>query len=106
MKPLSIRHVQQAVAGKALTAIPADAPLVTAVCTNSKQMEKGSLFIALRGDKHNAHEFLPDAAGGGAIAALVEEPPADVLPNVALIQVPDTRAAIGKLARHVRKQLR
>ncbi|MDB5355643.1 MAG: UDP-N-acetylmuramoyl-tripeptide--D-alanyl-D-alanine ligase [Phycisphaerales bacterium] len=106
MKPLSIRQVQQAVAGKALTAIPADAPLVTAVCTNSKQMEKGSLFIALRGDKHNAHEFLPDAAAGGAIAALVEEPPADVLPNVALIQVPDTRAAMGKLARHVRKQLR
>jgi UDP-N-acetylmuramoyl-tripeptide--D-alanyl-D-alanine ligase len=106
MKPLSIRQVQQTVAGKALTAIPADAPLVTAVCTNSKQMEKGSLFIALRGDKHNAHEFLPDAAAGGAIAALVEEPPADVLPNVALIQVPDTRAAMGKLARHVRKQLR
>ena len=73
MKPLSIRQVQQTVAGKALTAIPADAPLVTAVCTNSKQMDKGSLFIALRGDKHNAHEFLPDAAAGGAIAALVED---------------------------------
>jgi UDP-N-acetylmuramoyl-tripeptide--D-alanyl-D-alanine ligase len=106
MKPLSIRQVLQTVAGKALTALPVDAPHVTAVCTNSRQMEKGSLFIALRGDKHNAHQFLPDAAAGGAIAALVEELPADVLPNVALIQVPDTRAAMGKLARYVRKQLR
>jgi predicted ATP-dependent protease len=35
-------------------------------------MTPGSLFVALRGDRHNAHEFLPDAAAGGAVAALVE----------------------------------
>lgn len=106
MKPLTLRQVRQAVGGKALTAIPEQAPLVTAVCTDTRRMEKGSLFIALRGDRHNAHAFLPDAAAGGAVAAMVETPPADALPNVALIQVPDTREAMGKLATYVRKQLR
>ena len=106
MKPLTIRQVRQVVGGKALSPIAADAPLVTAVCTDTRRMDKGSLFIALRGDHHNAHAFLPQAAAGGAVAALVEEPPAQSLPNVTLIQVPDTKAAMGKLASHCRKQMR
>jgi UDP-N-acetylmuramoyl-tripeptide--D-alanyl-D-alanine ligase len=69
-------------------------------------MEPGSLFIALKGDHFNAHSFLPNAAAGGAIAALVEELPDKTLPNVHLIQVSDTRAALGKLATYVRKQMR
>jgi len=71
MKPLTIRQIRQVVGGKALSPIPADAPLVEAVCTDTRRMDKGSLFIALRGDRHNAHAFLPQAAAGGAVAALV-----------------------------------
>ena len=106
MKPLTIRQVRQVVGGKALSAIAADAPLVEAVCTDTRRMDRGALFIALRGDRHNAHAFLPQAAAGGAVAALVEEPPAVSLPNVTLIQVPDTRLAMGKLASHCRQQMR
>lgn len=106
MKPLSIRQIRQVVGGKALSAIPADAPLVHAVCTDTRRMDKGSLFVALRGDHHNAHAFLPQAAAGGAVAALVESPPANPLPNVILIQVPDTRKAMGTLARYCRKHMR
>lgn len=106
MKPMTIRQVRQAVGGKALSPIAADAPLVEAVCTDTRRMDKGSLFIALRGDNHNAHAFLPQAAGGGAVAALVEEPPAHTLPNVTLIQVPDTRLAMGKLANYCRRHMR
>ena len=106
MKPLSIRQIRQVVGGKALSAIPADAPLVEAVCTDTRRMDKGSLFIALRGDHHNAHAFLPQAAAGGAVAALVEQPPAESLPNVILIQVSDSRAAMGKLAGYCRKHMR
>jgi UDP-N-acetylmuramoyl-tripeptide--D-alanyl-D-alanine ligase len=69
-------------------------------------MEKGSLFIALNGDNHNAHEFLPQAAAGGAVAALVQQPPEKSLPNVLLIEVPDTKAAMGKLANYCRKEMR
>src|SRR6185503_19122194 len=104
MKALTLRQVRIAVSGKALTRIPLDSPLITAVSTDTRRMDKGSLFVALRGDKFNAHDFLPAAAAGGAVAALVESPPPQTLPNVALIQVPDSRAAMGKLATYVRKQ--
>jgi UDP-N-acetylmuramoyl-tripeptide--D-alanyl-D-alanine ligase len=106
MKPLTIQQVRQAVGGKNLALIPEDAPRVTAVCTDTRRMEKGSLFVALRGEHFDAHEFIPDAAAGGAVAALVDTAPVNPLPNVHYIQVPDTRAAMGKLARHVRQQMR
>src|SRR5881394_3533492 len=106
MKPLTIHQIRQVVAGSALTALPADLPPITAVCTDTRRMEKSSLFVALRGDHHDAHSFLPQAAAGGAVAALVDRPPADILPNVAVIQVSDTRKAMGKLATRVRFDLR
>ncbi len=106
MKPLTIQQIKQAVNGRALTPIPAAAPSVSAVCTDTRRMEPGSLFIALRGESFNAHEFLPDAAKGGALAALVDQQPAQTLPNVHLIGVDDTRKALGKLATFVRKQMR
>ena len=106
MKPLTFHQIRQAVGGSALAPVPSDLPPISAVCTDTRRMEKSSLFVALRGDRHDAHEFLPQAAAGGAIAALVEQCPANTLPNVHLIQVPDTRAAMGKLARRVRADLR
>src|SRR5216110_3087426 len=87
MKPLTIQQVRQAVGGKAMTSIPATAPLVKAVCTDTRRMESGSLFVAINGDHFNAHEFLPDAAKGGAVAALVQEKLAQEMPNLFLIEV-------------------
>lgn len=106
MKPLTIQQIRQAVGGKALTTIPATAPLVAAVCTDTRRMESGSLFVAIKGDRFNAHELLPDAAKGGAVAALIQEAPSHQLPNLFLIEVKDTRVALGKLATFVRQQMR
>lgn len=106
MKPLTIQEIRQAVSGKALTPIPPTAPLVSAVCTDTRRMESSCLFIAINGDSFNAHDFLPDAAKGGAVAALIEEEPKAKLPNLFLIEVPSTRAALGKLATHVRLKMR
>jgi UDP-N-acetylmuramoyl-tripeptide--D-alanyl-D-alanine ligase len=106
MKPLTIQQIRQAVSGKLLSLVPNGAAQVSAVCTDTRRMEPSSLFVALRGDRFNALDFLPQAAAGGAIAALVEEPPASPLPNVHLIQVADTRIAMGKLASFVRQQLK
>jgi hypothetical protein len=106
MKPLTIQQIKHATGGKAVTSIPPTAPPISAVCTDTRRMTPGSLFVALRGDRHNAHEFLPDAAAGGAVAALVEQVPAQTLPNVYLIKVEDTKQAMGKLATYVRRHMR
>jgi UDP-N-acetylmuramoyl-tripeptide--D-alanyl-D-alanine ligase len=105
MKPLSIQQMKQAVGGKQLSSIPASVPPITAVCTDTRRMEPSSLFIALRGENFDGHNFLPQAAAGGAIAALVEQAPDPKLPNMHFIGVPDTRKALGKLATYVRKQM-
>jgi UDP-N-acetylmuramoyl-tripeptide--D-alanyl-D-alanine ligase len=101
-----LRQVRQAVGGKALSVIADDGPTIDTICTDTRQMKPGSLFIALRGENFDGHAYLQQAATGGAIAALVEEPPTQPIANLTLIQVPNTRLAMGKLAAHCRRQMR
>jgi UDP-N-acetylmuramoyl-tripeptide--D-alanyl-D-alanine ligase len=105
LKPLTIQQIRQAVGGKALTAMPKDAPLVRSVSSDSKRIEPFSLFVAIKGERHNGHAYLPDATKAGAVAALVQEPPTHQLPNLHLIGVESTRVAMGKLATFVRRQM-
>jgi UDP-N-acetylmuramoyl-tripeptide--D-alanyl-D-alanine ligase len=107
MKPLSIHEIRKVVGGKPVAGIPADVPPITAVSTDSRTISPSSLFVAIKGEKHDGHDYVPQAAAAGAIAALVEHPPKVTRPNpdFHLIQVPDTRKALGKLANHVRRQL-
>ncbi|HWP39278.1 MAG TPA: Mur ligase domain-containing protein, partial [Tepidisphaeraceae bacterium] len=75
MKPLSIQQIRQAVGGKALSPIPETAPLVRSVCSDSRRIQPGCLFVAIPGERFDGHEFLPQAAAGGAVAALVQRDP-------------------------------
>jgi UDP-N-acetylmuramoyl-tripeptide--D-alanyl-D-alanine ligase len=106
MKPITLQQIRQAVNGKALTSFPAAHPPIQNVHTDTRLMEPASLFVALR-DQRDGHSFIPDAAARGALAALVDEKfdPAQILPNLHYIQVPDTRLALGKLARFVRGKM-
>ncbi|MEY3980334.1 MAG: UDP-N-acetylmuramoyl-tripeptide--D-alanyl-D-alanine ligase [Pseudomonadota bacterium] len=72
------------------------------VTTNSKTVEAGNLFVALRGERFDAHDFIVDVAALGAAAVVVERLP-DGLPIPALI-VPDTRYALGQIAQLWRKR--
>src|SRR4029079_17182870 len=89
LKPLTIHQIRQAVGGKALTALPKDAPLVKSVFSDSNVVEPFSMFIAIKGERRDGHEFLPAAAARGAVAALIERPPTKELPNLHLIGVDD-----------------
>lgn len=63
---------------------------------DSRKLRKGDLFVALRGDRADGHDFLAQAARGGAAAALVErEIPSPPLPAV---RVASTSAALAKAA--------
>lgn len=106
MKPLSIQQIKQAIGGKAVARIPSDLPLIHAVCTDTRRMEAQSVFIALRGDNFDGHHYLQQAASKGAICAIVEEIPNLELHNLHLLQVENTRKAMGRLATFCRKQLR
>ncbi|MBW0170576.1 MAG: UDP-N-acetylmuramoyl-tripeptide--D-alanyl-D-alanine ligase [Hydrogenophaga sp.] len=74
----------------------------TRVHTDTRSLQPGDLFVALKGERFDAHDFLPQAQGQGALAALADHGLAAAgLPGV---EVPDTRRALGELARLWRGQ--
>jgi UDP-N-acetylmuramoyl-tripeptide--D-alanyl-D-alanine ligase len=103
MKPLPLQTIRQLTSGKPLSTLPPHVE-IKSISTDTRLLEPGALFVAIKAQRDGS-AFLSDAAAKGAIAALVEDEPAIKLPNVHLIQVPSTRAALAKLATHVRKQL-
>jgi len=81
-----------------------DVPL-NEVVTDSRKITPGCLFVALRGERFDAHDFLNQVASHGAAAAVVEKLPSDSLPaEFPFLVVPDTRLALGEIARYWRKQ--
>ena len=94
MKAQDFQQVRQAVGGRIMGAAPAGPLPIATVCTDTRKMERGSLFIALRGENFDGHRFLAQAAAGGAVAALVEEVPADTPPGLVLTPPPSPRPAV------------
>lgn len=72
------------------------------VQTDSRKLTRGALFVALRGERFDGHDFLRQAAGAGAVAVLAErDVAANGLPG---LEVADSRRALGLLARGWRRQ--
>jgi UDP-N-acetylmuramoyl-tripeptide--D-alanyl-D-alanine ligase len=69
------------------------------VCTDSRTLKPGALFVALRGPNFDGAAFVQAAAAQGAIGALVERATPGVLPQV---RVPNTLQALQELARNWR----
>jgi len=76
------------------------------VTTDSRALGAGELFVAIRGDTHDGHAFVADAAGRGAGAVVVEQPLERAAPGCGVILVRDTLAALGHLAAFHRRRRR
>ena len=75
---------------------------VQRVHTDTRSLRPGDLFVALRGERFDAHDFLEHAASQGAVAALAEHGLLQAgLPG---LKVADTRLALGQLAAAWRSQ--
>ncbi len=72
---------------------------ITGINHDSRKVTKGDLFIAIRGERADGHEYLMKAAQLGAAALLVESLPSNVdLPDLPVVMVDDTRAAMARVA--------
>ncbi len=69
------------------------------VCTDSRNVMQGDLFIALKGERFDGHDYVRSALSFGAVAAMVDLswPVQDI--GLSLLRVDDTRLALGRLAR-------
>ena len=74
-----------------------DGRLFAGISTDTRSIAPGALFVALGGDRYDAHDFLAGAASAGAVAAVVRmgTPP---VAGLSLLEVPDTLRAFGALA--------
>ncbi|GBU11863.1 UDP-N-acetylmuramoyl-tripeptide:D-alanyl-D-alanine ligase [Enterobacterales bacterium] len=81
--------------------IGADAQ-IESVTTDTRKVQAGSLFIALKGEKFDAHEFAADAIAAGAAAIVVSKRLPVAVPQ---LLVADTRIALGQLGAWVRQHV-
>ncbi|TMH13114.1 MAG: UDP-N-acetylmuramoyl-tripeptide--D-alanyl-D-alanine ligase [Betaproteobacteria bacterium] len=69
---------------------------IARVHSDTRSLQPGDLFVALKGERFDAHDFLPQAKSAGAVAAIAERGLVEAsLPG---LQVADTRRALGDLA--------
>ncbi|TDV09793.1 UDP-N-acetylmuramoyl-tripeptide--D-alanyl-D-alanine ligase [Paraburkholderia caballeronis] len=79
-----------------------DAATFERVSTDSRTAGPGDLFVALKGDRFDAHDFLPEVANRHVSAVLVSRSPGDW--RIPALRVDDTRGALGALARGWRRR--
>lgn len=99
---MSLAQIAQVTDGQLLNC-PDAALMVKNISTDTRTVSAGSLFLALQGERFDAHDFAAQAADKDAVAIVVSR----LLPDVSLPQilVADTRIALGQIAAWVRNQL-
>jgi UDP-N-acetylmuramoyl-tripeptide--D-alanyl-D-alanine ligase len=99
---LTVGWLAAAVAGRIVSGDPER--VVGNITTDSRSLQGGDFFIALRGARFDAHAFVNEVLERGALGVLVEEIPArDFAPDTVVIAANDTTRALQDLAHAVRE---
>jgi len=101
MIPLTLSEIASAIDGQ-LTNIGDDQIIIKNVCTDTRNIQPGCLFIALQGASFDAHEFLSEALQLGSKAFILHKKSNNPLPA---ILVDDTRIALGLLSAYVKSKI-
>ena len=93
----SLKFVATATGGELRAGSPDAA--VENICTDSKQAKTGDLFVAIKGEKFDGHDYVNEVATKRVAAVLVDRKKAPKpLPACPVLLVDDTRVALGKIA--------
>lgn len=108
MIPMSVGEIARAVGASVL--LPGDDPerRITAAATDTRAMERGEIFIALKGERYDAHDFLHAALEKGAAAIIAARVSPQVLEaargrGAAVLRVRGTMTAMTRLAARQRE---
>jgi UDP-N-acetylmuramoyl-tripeptide--D-alanyl-D-alanine ligase len=80
--------------------------VVERICTDSRQVRAGDLFVALSGERYDGHDYVADAVQRGALGVVVaagREPASEIA--VAVVRATNPREALGRLAAWHRARL-
>ena len=105
MEKISVKEILEAVGGQLLGNIDAENTFIINVQTDSRKAAAGDLFVAIIGEKLDAHRFVPGAMEAGAEGCLVSKAPETIPEGKFCVLVPDTTRAMGDLAAYYRRKL-
>jgi len=79
---------------------------VERICTDSRRVREGDLFVALNGERYDGHAYVADAIGKGAAAAVIARKESDRFPGLPVLIVPEPRRALLRMADRYRGEFR
>jgi UDP-N-acetylmuramoyl-tripeptide--D-alanyl-D-alanine ligase len=106
MIPMSISDIAKVTGSVLVNGDGVRSSVLRRVCTDTRTLERGELFIALKGAKHDAHDYLEQALDRGAAAVVVSRMPAGFARRAAEIKVAvlHTRNTLRALTRLAARQ--
>ncbi len=99
MEALNIKEIVSATGGTLVNC--SEDMIVNGISTDSRDINAGDLFVALKGKNFNGHDFIPKALESGCTAVLASE---EIEDNIPLIKVDDTLEALKLLAKYYRSK--
>jgi UDP-N-acetylmuramoyl-tripeptide--D-alanyl-D-alanine ligase len=99
----TVARIADALRDEVTGAIPRDDRSIARITTDTRRIAPGECFLALVGEKFDAHDFLREAVELGATAVIVSRPGRTAGLGVPVFTVKDTLVALGALARYRRR---
>ena len=102
MKPFTLAEIAAACGGRYVGDEAMKTACVTSVERDSRQIKKGSLFLAIPGERVDGHDFIQKCYDSGAVCAVCEKAPQSA--DKPYILVPSTLEAVKKIGRAYREK--
>jgi UDP-N-acetylmuramoyl-tripeptide--D-alanyl-D-alanine ligase len=99
----TLDRIAAALADQASGKLPRGSSEVSGITTDTRKIGKGDVFVALRGERFDGHDYLRDAVRDGASALVVSRAPKLDTLGVPIFEVRDTLIALGALAHYWRR---
>ena len=99
----TLDRIADALAGDAVGKLPRGTTTLSGITTDTRKIGKGNVFVALKGERFDGHDYLSDAVRDGAAAVVVSRAPKLNTLDVPVFEVRDTLIALGSLGSYWRR---
>lgn len=99
----TLDRIAAALEEHATGSLPRGTTSVSGITTDTRKIGKGDVFLALKGERFEGHDYLQDAVRDGASAVIVSRAPKLNSLGVPVYEVRDTLVALGALGRYWRR---
>ena len=99
----TLDRITTALESRLTASAPRGSTELRGITTDTRKIGKGDVFLALKGERFDGHDYLRDAVRDGASAVIVSRAPKLTALGVPVYEVDDTLVALGALANYWRR---